>query len=74
MEEGLLRLKRMIVDFRLPIERLERPTDCNASEEPKARTKTFALRVIKLVVAMPGSLAAQVIGKQLDSSDSREHL
>jgi hypothetical protein len=74
MEEGLLRLKRMIVDFRLPIERLEMLTDWNASEEPKARTKTFALRVIKLVVAMPGSLAAQVIGKQLDSSDSREHL
>ena len=35
------------------------------SEELKARTKAFALRVIKLVDAMPRSLAAQVIGKQL---------
>jgi hypothetical protein len=33
-----------------------------ASEELKARTKAFALRVIKLVDAMPRSLAAQVIG------------
>jgi ABC-type antimicrobial peptide transport system permease subunit len=35
------------------------------SEELKVRTKAFALRVIKLVDAMPRSLAAQVIGKQL---------
>jgi four helix bundle protein len=35
------------------------------SEELKARTKSFALRVIKLVDAMPRSLAAQVIGRQL---------
>jgi hypothetical protein len=35
------------------------------TEELKARTKAFALRVIKLVDAMPRSLAAQVIGKQL---------
>jgi len=35
------------------------------SEELKARTKSFALRVIKLVDAMPRSLAAQVIAKQL---------
>ena len=35
------------------------------AEELKARTKSFALRVIKLVDAMPRSLAAQVIGKQL---------
>ena len=35
------------------------------SEELKERTKAFALRVIKLVDAMPRSLAAQVIGKQL---------
>ena len=35
------------------------------SEELKVRTKAFALRVIKLVEAMPRSLAAQVIGKQL---------
>ena len=35
------------------------------AEELKARTKAFALRVIKLVDAMPRSLAAQVIGKQL---------
>jgi four helix bundle protein len=34
-------------------------------EELKVRTKAFALRVIKLVDAMPRSLAAQVIGKQL---------
>jgi four helix bundle protein len=35
------------------------------SEELKARTKAFALRAIKLVDAMPRSLAAQVIGRQL---------
>ena len=35
------------------------------SEELKARTKSFALRIIKLVDAMPRSLAGQVIGKQL---------
>jgi hypothetical protein len=35
------------------------------SEELKARTKAFALRVIKLVDAMPRSQASQVIGKQL---------
>ena len=35
------------------------------SEELKARTKAFALRAIKLADAMPRSLAAQVIGKQL---------
>jgi four helix bundle protein len=35
------------------------------SEERKARTKAFALRVIQLVDAMPGSLAAKVIGEQL---------
>jgi four helix bundle protein len=35
------------------------------SEELKARTKAFALRVIKLVDAMPRSLAAQVIARQL---------
>ena len=44
------------------------------SEELKVRTKAFALRVIKLVDAMPRSLAAQVIGKKLNSSDSREQL
>ena len=33
--------------------------------ELKARTKTFSLRVIKLVNALPHSLASQVIGKQL---------
>jgi four helix bundle protein len=44
------------------IERLEKLV---TAEELKARTKAFALRVIKLVDAMPHSLAAQVIGKQL---------
>jgi four helix bundle protein len=35
------------------------------SEELKGRTKVFALRVIKLVDALPRGLAGQVIGKQL---------
>lgn len=35
------------------------------SEELKHRTKAFALRVVKLVDALPRSLAGQVIGKQL---------
>jgi four helix bundle protein len=35
------------------------------SEELKARTKAFALRVIKLVDAMPRTRAGQVIGRQL---------
>jgi four helix bundle protein len=35
------------------------------SDELKARTKAFALRVIKLVDAMPRSTAAQVIVRQL---------
>lgn len=34
-------------------------------EELKARTKAFALRVIKLVDAMPRSPTGQVIGRQL---------
>jgi len=34
-------------------------------EELKARTKAFVLRVVKLVDAMPRTLAAQVIAKQL---------
>ena len=52
-----------IVDFQLPIEQLEKTSgDLGRTE---ARTKSFALRVIKLVDAMPRSLAAEVIGKQL---------
>ncbi len=35
------------------------------SEELKRRTKTFAVRVIKLVDALPRGLAGQVIGRQL---------
>ena len=34
-------------------------------QEMKARTKRFALRVIKLVDALPKSYSSQVIGKQL---------
>ena len=34
-------------------------------DEMKARTKQFALRVIKLVQSLPPNLAAEVIGKQL---------
>src|SRR6266699_2946164 len=34
-------------------------------EELQARTKAFALRAIKLVDALPRSLATQVIGRQL---------
>jgi len=34
-------------------------------EEMKARTKTFALRVIRLVGTLPRSPVADVIGKQL---------
>lgn len=35
------------------------------SEELKARTKAFALRIVKLVDAMPRGMAGQVIGRQL---------
>jgi four helix bundle protein len=35
------------------------------SEELKARTKAFAVRVVKLVDALPRGLAGQVIGRQL---------
>jgi four helix bundle protein len=35
------------------------------SQELKIRTKAFAVRVIKLVDALPRTLAAQVIGRQL---------
>ncbi len=35
------------------------------SEELKCRTKALAIRVIKLVDALPRTLAAQVIGRQL---------
>jgi four helix bundle protein len=35
------------------------------AEELKSRTKAFAVRVSKLVDALPRSLAAQVIGRQL---------
>ena len=34
-------------------------------EEMKARTKQFALRVIRLVQSLPPNLVADVIGKQL---------
>lgn len=35
------------------------------SEELKNRTKAFAVRVIKLIDALPRSLAGQVVGRQL---------
>jgi four helix bundle protein len=35
------------------------------SEELKARTKAFAVRVVKLVDALPRGLSSQVIGRQL---------
>ena len=35
------------------------------AEEMKARTKLFAVRVVKLVDALPRGLAPQVIGRQL---------
>jgi four helix bundle protein len=35
------------------------------SDEMKKRTKTFALRVIHLVEALPKSRTADVVGKQL---------
>jgi len=35
------------------------------AEELKTRTRNFSLRIIKLVDALPRSLASQVIGKQL---------
>jgi four helix bundle protein len=35
------------------------------AKEPKARTKAFAVRVTKVIDALPRCLAAQVIGKQL---------
>lgn len=35
------------------------------SEQLKARTKTFAVRIVKLVDSLPRSLAAQVMGRQL---------
>ncbi len=34
-------------------------------EEMKARTKQFALRIIRLVQRLPPNLVAQIIGKQL---------
>ena len=35
------------------------------SQQLRARTKAFAVRVIKLVDALPRSLAGQVVGRQL---------
>ena len=35
------------------------------TDEMKARTKSFALRIIKLVEAIPAGRAADVFGKQL---------
>ena len=35
------------------------------TNEMKARTKSFALRIIKLVEALPSNRTADVIGKQL---------
>ena len=35
------------------------------SEELKARTKAFAVRVIKLIDALPRTFAGQVVGRQL---------
>ena len=35
------------------------------SEQMKDRTKAFAVRVVKLIDALPRGLAAQVIGRQL---------
>ena len=35
------------------------------SEEMKARTKQFALRIIRLVESLPNTKSAQIIGKQL---------
>jgi four helix bundle protein len=38
------------------------------TNEMKARTKSFALRIIKLVEALPSNRTADVIGKQLVGS------
>ncbi|MGH9754239.1 MAG: four helix bundle protein [Blastocatellia bacterium] len=38
------------------------------TDEMKARTKSFALRIIKLVEALPSNRTADVIGKQLAKS------
>ncbi|MGD0694221.1 MAG: four helix bundle protein [Terriglobia bacterium] len=66
-----------IADFRLPIFDCRLPIfDCRLSrsiketrimtpKEMRDRTKSFALRVIKLVDAMPRTLAGQVTGRQL---------
>jgi four helix bundle protein len=35
------------------------------TDEMKARTKSFALRIIKLVEALPANRTADVVGKQL---------
>jgi len=38
------------------------------SDELRARTKTFAVRIIKLVAAMPRSRASDVLGRQIVKS------
>jgi len=44
---------------------LPRPTTESKSPDLKVRTKQFALRVIKLIGALPRGLSSDVIGKQL---------
>jgi four helix bundle protein len=49
-----------IFDCRLPIE------DCHlTSQQLKARTKAFAVRLFKVVDALPRSVAGQTVGRQL---------
>ncbi|QCR23564.1 four helix bundle protein [Pontibacter sp. SGAir0037] len=43
----------------------ERLRNYDFAEQFKARTKAFALRVIKLVQALSNNLKAQILGKQL---------
>jgi four helix bundle protein len=47
-----------IVDLRLPIHEMNK-------EELKSRTKRFALRVIRLVEALPKTITGRAIGNQL---------
>ncbi len=43
----------------------EEISDCGSGKDSALRTKEFALRIIKLFTALPNSVVAQVLGKQL---------
>lgn len=52
-------------DRRMPNAEFPEPTSMNANNDLKARTKTFALRILKLIDALPNTRKGRIVSDQL---------